>query len=635
MESVRVVQANFLVYYHNMRFFDGKRNWLRVNPVPPLDDIATVRHYMGAVHSVQRGILQVGLNMFFVLSGASNILSMKEKQNLWRVVGERFFKLIVAFFFGFLIMGLPVSLIMLLYKEGTIINASADAWKEVLFTSPGQLYFLPYMFGLWVLHLPLFCVMKACYDTNSRSLSSSTNPTSTSTTPTFDTSQRQSRHRSAWSLALFVCGTVVAPLLWMWCWLGLAYGTLAGLVLGASAFLLSHLARAKPSGAGALLSLPALTHHAQLTLGRFMEYYFDLQYEWMIPMSTLAPSLMLTWANQYFSSLLINTGIVLVYVLPLLTAAFPMPTAITLHFSSLTSCHVTSTYGAASSSSSSSAARFDSDDVIDGRKAQSRAASRLTLSINLPLVSLFSIVAGHVLIISALDILGPDEIPSPTSFFGGLVSLSPDTSRSLGTSFFTSVSHSAFYVFGFAWMLFEDRLPCFWTACSNLSLAFYFFMNICLLKWSFPDQEGFVFVGPGYITYKPRLQRFFYVVGSWYWMWIYSQLCKYHGNYPFQSKLQQFIRDSTFGLFIIHPVFEYLMACSMNAGWWGMNVYTWGQKALILNVVTFGMSYLTVYLLLKIPAVAPFLGVKPPRRPSSSTLPRRNESYHSLSSPTS
>ncbi len=379
-----------------------------------------------------------------------------------------------------------------------------------------------------------------------------------------------------------MCGTVVAPLLWMWCWLGLAYGTLAGLVLGASAFLLSHLARAKPSGAGALLSLPALTHHAQLTLGRFMEYYFDLQYEWMIPMSTLAPSLMLTWANQYFSSLLINTGIVLVYVLPLLTAAFPMPTAITLHFSSLTSCHVTSTYGAASSSSSSSAARFDSDDVIDGRKAQSRAASRLTLSINLPLVSLFSIVAGHVLIISALDILGPDEIPSPTSFFGGLVSLSPDTSRSLGTSFFTSVSHSAFYVFGFAWMLFEDRLPCFWTACSNLSLAFYFFMNIvrcspppapekerkrrvahfvlffffvqCLLKWSFPDQEGFVFVGPGYITYKPRLQRFFYVyvhrphvahsgpsathqtvslclfvivllyssahsVGSWYWMW--------------------------------------------------------------------------------------------------------------------
>ncbi len=46
MESVRVVQANFLVYYHNMRFFDGKRNWLRVNPVPPLDDIAPVRHYM-------------------------------------------------------------------------------------------------------------------------------------------------------------------------------------------------------------------------------------------------------------------------------------------------------------------------------------------------------------------------------------------------------------------------------------------------------------------------------------------------------------------------------------------------------------------------------------------------------------
>jgi hypothetical protein len=34
---------------------------------------------------------------------------------------------------------------------------------------------------------------------------------------------------------------------------------------------------------------------------------------------------------------------------------------------------------------------------------------------------------------------------------------------------------------------------------------------------------------------------------------------------------------------------------------------------LILNVVTFGMSYLTVYLLLKIPGVPPFLGVKPPR----------------------
>jgi hypothetical protein len=42
-------------------------------------------------------------------------------------------------------------------------------------------------------------------------------------------------------------------------------------------------------------------------------------------------------------------------------------------------------------------------------------------------------------------------------------------------------------------------------------------------------------------------------------------------------------------------------------------------------VVTFGMSYLTVYLLLQIPAVAPFLGVKP-RRPSRDTpLPRKTE----------
>jgi len=114
----------------------------------------------------------VGLNMFFVLGGASNILSMREKQNLWRVMGERFTKLIVAFFFGFLLMGLPVSLTMLLYQEGTILDAPAKAWRKVLVASPGPLYFLPYMFALWVLHLPYFCVMKACYERNSASASS-------------------------------------------------------------------------------------------------------------------------------------------------------------------------------------------------------------------------------------------------------------------------------------------------------------------------------------------------------------------------------------------------------------------------------------------------------------------------------
>ena len=105
-----------------------------------------------------------------------------------------------------------------------------------------------------------------------------------------------------------------------------------------------------------------------------MGFYFDLQYEWMIPMSALAPSLMLTWANQYFSSLLINTGIVLIYVLPLLTAAFPLPTTVTLTFSSLASCSVSASYpsspsaAAAAAASSADECRLDSDDGMDVRK---------------------------------------------------------------------------------------------------------------------------------------------------------------------------------------------------------------------------------------------------------------------------
>ncbi len=102
--------------------------------------------------------------MFFVLSGASTLLSMNDKQSLWKVMLERISKLLIAFFFGYLIMALPVCFIMLLYREGTIINASRKNWMDVLFTSPGQLYFLPYMFVLWFVHLPLLCVMKSCYE---------------------------------------------------------------------------------------------------------------------------------------------------------------------------------------------------------------------------------------------------------------------------------------------------------------------------------------------------------------------------------------------------------------------------------------------------------------------------------------
>jgi hypothetical protein len=71
MESVRVVQANFLVYYHNMRFFDGKRNWLRVTPVPTIDDITAVRQYMVRPHS----------NFNFAISISLNFLILQIKNN--------------------------------------------------------------------------------------------------------------------------------------------------------------------------------------------------------------------------------------------------------------------------------------------------------------------------------------------------------------------------------------------------------------------------------------------------------------------------------------------------------------------------------------------------------------------------
>jgi len=257
----------------------------------------------------------------------------------------------------------------------------------------------------------------------------------------------------------------------MWCWLGLTYGTMLGLMLGILAFFLhQHFIRARMG----VKSFQAFLHSFQIVFERFSAFASNLDHDWMLPMSTLAPSALLTWANQYFSSYLINTGIVLIYVLPFLISAFSLPTTFTFTFSSLTSCRLTSS---TSSVPRSDAARFDDNPAINSRR-KSTQDGQLALSINLPLLSLLSVVIGHILIISAPDILGPDEIPAPTTIFGGLLPLSKETSKSLGTAFFTTVSHSAFYVFGFAWMLFNDKLPSFWNSSSNLLLVFYFFANI-------------------------------------------------------------------------------------------------------------------------------------------------------------
>lgn len=77
MECVRVVQANFLVYYHNMRFFYGGRNWVTVSPFPH-DDLALIQS-----RSVRIIIIIIRVNSSIVGKiGCSSFMASSTKMSI-------------------------------------------------------------------------------------------------------------------------------------------------------------------------------------------------------------------------------------------------------------------------------------------------------------------------------------------------------------------------------------------------------------------------------------------------------------------------------------------------------------------------------------------------------------------------
>ncbi len=334
---------------------------------------------------------------------------------------------------------------------------------------------------------------------------------------------------------------------------------------------------------------------------RFIELFGELQHQWMIPLCMLAPCVMLAWANQYFNSMAINTGIVFIYIIPLLTSWLPVPFSIELSWNNLKAFLISRMNphahrrGTIVNGHSNQGLHHTYDDLAN---LGSLEKDEKKIYINLPLICLFFIILGHIMIICSLDILGPNEIPTPTSLFGGFVEVSKDASSSFGQWFFTAVSHSAFYVFGFAWMLFETKMPSFWKQNSNLLLVMFIFVNIVSITFAnapflsqvqqlrphfllflvytvyvevvLPRSAWLCVCGIWLCHIQDSVQTLLLSVpsslpelftkllflfnlllmmeskptrvGSWYWMWIYAQLCKYNGNMAFKTYVEPLAR---------------------------------------------------------------------------------------------
>jgi hypothetical protein len=198
--------------------------------------------------------------------------------------------------------------------------------------------------------------------------------------------------------------------------------------------------------------------------------------------SMAIPLFIMCWATLYFGSMLVSTGVLLIYGAPFLTAYLRLPTTLSFSLPVLPSCGLWSRAARNTNYATDAvAAKAKLEDTVDRTDADNDATTRhqadkqhdmcsLRLSINdgaggcgpvmikghisTAAACLLAIVVGHISFMASLDVVHPNVIPLAAPILG---IFSVDLNKNYGIYCLAFVSASAFYIFGFMYLLFEKE----------------------------------------------------------------------------------------------------------------------------------------------------------------------------------
>jgi len=233
------------------------------------------------------------------------------------------------------------------------------------------------------------------------------------------------------------------------------------------------------------------------------------------------------------------------------------------------------------------------------------------LSVNAGVVGMISVMAGQLICIS-YPVYLPLFPPTPSvsgSFVvedltnGGLIQ------RDFHAIMVMCVAHASYYLFGFYLMCYERNLPSlpFNNSLFVICLSLYYIIFPAL---GFSPSRDFFYITPGYTTFHYRGRRFWFHLGGWMWVCTVFMGCKnlvvshFDGNSK-SEKFVRFLRDNTFGTFLIHPLFGYMMCCLVR----DMSIGVFWKIAMI-DIGVYVLSYAWSHYMQKIRFVRNLFGTK-------------------------
>lgn len=224
------------------------------------------------------------------------------------------------------------------------------------------------------------------------------------------------------------------------------------------------------------------------------------------------------------------------------------------------------------------------------------------ISLNIPLTALILAGIGQVWLCG-----NPDYVPQEGLDFvlGGIID-----ARSLAKLLMMFLAHSSFFFLGFYVMLFRHRLPDL-PVTSDLFKVVICLLVIILVPMITQPSKDFFFITAGYATYHARWRRICYHVGSWFWVvclltGLMNTLpsSNFEGNSA-QMKITRFLCDTTFGVFLCHPMMGFFLGCLLQEVEISLH---W--KVLLLDIGSYVLSYAWAYGILYIPLIRRVVGVK-------------------------
>ena len=644
VHSARLVLAFCLIYYHNHRLFDNYRHNMEIHAFP--QEELTIKDSYDLIRALQRLVLQAGLNLFCALAGTSAFLSLRSRPSSVHVVRERTIKLLVAFVFGVLTVAAPSNIVVKACGEHLPLSrffSRVLSLEHLL--APGHLAFLPYLFIIAISLLPLLQFIVTAHQTASREWSKSSSSTSTSTGTSTSSSTLSSTANVGSYLSranVLACTAYTVSLILM------TFGWNSIVVLSLGVFVLWCFGRQSDASRRPTPVAPSssITSTAALPLAPIKAAYHQalqlVARQWIAcirharvctrDLSNFTIGYTAAW--PWVVGLLLNTAMVdYQFSAPALLSIFGLPCVLVMlptryrFRSSIDHAHAADTLSLDDGTAGTTSNSNNNSDGDSAEDAPSEVAWPVPLlerllpcdALNIPLIAISCVVLGHLLFIGSpynIPVFESDYDAESKLNIAQYVLQGAVPRRKLFGFLVMYVSHSSFYLMGFLWIMLERRVP-------SLPTANAFGITMCILCMLLPplllptSSKGFFYLTAGFVSYHAQ-SRVWYHLGGWFWVWLCIMLCRRFANQPYDlgnSLVPRFVRmcrDVTFGTFLCHPLWGYIVGCYLQPKRW-----SWGYKVLVLNVAVYVLSTLWTLALVRNPLVAALFGVSTRRAASA------------------